>query len=99
MIRQGSIGQDVVAWQRIIGVTADGQFGPATAAATRTWQAAHGVTADGVVGPQTWAVATAPTVASGDGLDPSALAGVLDIIGARHSHGHPDRQTSHGHHG
>ena len=56
-IRQGSTGPDVVLWQRIVGVTADGQFGPATAAATVTWQRAHGLTADGIVGPQTWAAA------------------------------------------
>jgi peptidoglycan hydrolase-like protein with peptidoglycan-binding domain len=56
-IQQGSSGPAVVAWQKIIGVTADGQFGPQTAAATKTWQAAHGLVADGVVGPRTWAAA------------------------------------------
>lgn len=61
-LRQGSTGPDVVLWQKIIGVTADGQFGPNTAAATIAWQKAHGLSADGVVGPQTWAAAqgTAP---------------------------------------
>lgn len=56
-IRQGSTGEDVKTWQRVIGVTADGSFGPATLAATKTWQAAHGLTADGVVGPKTWEAA------------------------------------------
>lgn len=56
-IRQGMTGPDVVLWQRIIGVTADGQFGPNTAAATVAWQRAHGLSADGIVGPATWAAA------------------------------------------
>ena len=53
-VKQGSSGAEVAMWQAIIGVQADGQFGPATAAATKAWQKAHGLTADGIVGPQTW---------------------------------------------
>jgi peptidoglycan hydrolase-like protein with peptidoglycan-binding domain len=56
-IRQGSSGPDVVLWQKIIGVAPDGQFGPNTAAATKTWQSQRGLTADGIVGPKTWAAA------------------------------------------
>lgn len=56
-IRNGSSGPDVQKWQTIIGVTADGSFGPATEAATRTWQTKHKLVADGVVGPATWGVA------------------------------------------
>ena len=41
-------------WQEVIGVTADGVFGPNTEAATRKWQSAHGLTPDGIVGPSTW---------------------------------------------
>jgi len=48
---------DVALWQTIIGVTADGLFGPNTQAATKSWQAAHGLDADGIVGPKTWAAA------------------------------------------
>lgn len=59
MIRIGSKGLDVVAWQKTIGVTADGDFGPKTDAATKAWQTAHGLTADGVVGPATLAAAAA----------------------------------------
>lgn len=57
-IKQGSTGPDVIAWQNIIGVKADGKFGPQTAAATKAWQKAHGLTPDGIVGPLTWAAAS-----------------------------------------
>jgi peptidoglycan hydrolase-like protein with peptidoglycan-binding domain len=60
-IKQGASGAPVVAWQKIVGVTADGQFGPMTATATKKWQAAHGLVADGVVGPKTWAAAQGVT--------------------------------------
>jgi hypothetical protein len=61
-LRQGMSGPDVAAWQRTLGVAADGIFGPRTATATAAWQAAHGLTADGVVGPRTWAAAGAVLV-------------------------------------
>nr|WP_246499363.1 peptidoglycan-binding domain-containing protein [Azospirillum soli] len=41
--------------QTIVGVKADGVYGPATKAAVASWQSAHGLTADGVVGPKTTA--------------------------------------------
>lgn len=56
-IKQGSTGADVALWQTIIGTTADGVFGPNTAAATKAWQSSHGLSADGIVGPKTWAAA------------------------------------------
>ena len=56
-LRLGSSGPDVVAWQRIIGVPADGKFGPATQNGTINWQRQHKLAADGIVGPNTWAAA------------------------------------------
>lgn len=61
-LRQGSTGDDVVKWQKIIGVTADGQFGPATLTATKLWQQKEKLAADGVVGPATWAKALGTTI-------------------------------------
>ena len=48
-------GQLVASLQAALGATADGKFGPATAAALRNWQTAHGLAADGVAGPATLA--------------------------------------------
>jgi hypothetical protein len=43
----------VSAVQRVVGVSADGSFGPQTTDAVKKWQSAHGLTADGIVGPAT----------------------------------------------
>jgi cell wall-associated NlpC family hydrolase len=55
IIKNGSVGTCVKIWQQIIGVTADGEFGPNTLAKTKTFQSQHKCDADGEVGPQTWA--------------------------------------------
>lgn len=57
-IKRGSRGADVVVWQRVLGITADGAFGPQTESATKTWQATKGLVADGIVGAKSWAAAT-----------------------------------------
>lgn len=47
---------DSVKWaQRRLRITADGDFGPQTAAAVRAFQQAHGMVADAVIGPRTFA--------------------------------------------
>lgn len=61
-IQQGSKGEAVKEWQRIIGANDDGNFGPKTTKATKLWQASHGLTADGQVGPKTWTIALGKTV-------------------------------------
>lgn len=58
-LRSGVSGPDVAVWQAFIGATADGKFGPKTAALTMAWQRSHGLQADGVVGPKTKAAAIA----------------------------------------
>lgn len=54
MLRKGSRGDDVVALQKLVGVNADGNFGPVTERAVKLFQQANGLTADGLVGPKTW---------------------------------------------
>ena len=63
VLRQGSRGPEVAAVQRALGVPADGDFGPRTAAALRAFQAARGLAADGVVGPATRAALLPPAAA------------------------------------
>jgi hypothetical protein len=55
MLQKGAMGPDVSELQRLLGIEADGEFGPDTDAAVRAFQASHGLEVDGEVGPQTWA--------------------------------------------
>jgi hypothetical protein len=57
-LRKGSTGEDVKRWQKIIGVTADGDFGSGTTEATKAWQTSHKLVPDGVVGSVSWAIGT-----------------------------------------
>jgi peptidoglycan hydrolase-like protein with peptidoglycan-binding domain len=52
--QQGSRGSDVARIQRLLGIPADGIFGPQTAGAVRAFQLAHHLQVDGIVGRQTW---------------------------------------------
>lgn len=53
LLRIGSRGSAVIKMQRVLGVAADGIFGPRTRAAVRSFQKRHGLLVDGIVGPQT----------------------------------------------
>lgn len=55
LLRTGTRGETVKTLQTAMGLNADGQFGPATAAAVRAFQTANGLTADGMAGPATLA--------------------------------------------
>jgi Putative peptidoglycan binding domain len=48
-----SRGSDVRQLQRVLGVGADGVFGPVTERALKRWQRSHGLVADGIAGPNT----------------------------------------------
>ena len=58
-LKIGSRGTDVRAWQKIVGATADGFFGPLTSRATRIWQGARGLPITGEVHVEDWAAAMA----------------------------------------
>jgi len=54
-IRFGDRGSDVAEVQTILGLDADGRFGPNTQNAVEEFQVAHNLNPDGIVGPKTWA--------------------------------------------
>lgn len=64
-IRSGDNSPAVKEWQTILNkngakLTVDGDFGPATLAATLLYQKQHGLTVDGVVGPASWGSVSSP---------------------------------------
>jgi peptidoglycan hydrolase-like protein with peptidoglycan-binding domain len=59
-IKQGSTGDIVKVWQKILGppVVADGDFGPITKTSTAEWQTKHGLPPTGIVDNATWEKST-----------------------------------------
>jgi peptidoglycan hydrolase-like protein with peptidoglycan-binding domain len=71
-VRRGSNGEAVKAAQRLLdkfgsGLSVDGDFGPATDAATRRFQSGHQLAVDGIVGPNTWAALLGGSGSGGGG--------------------------------
>lgn len=54
VLKIGAHGSAVLQLQQLLGITADGDFGPMTLAAVEKFQHAHGLSVDGVVGKNTW---------------------------------------------
>ena len=54
VLKKGSTGPEVEELQRLLGITVDGDFGPATELAVMKFQGQRGLKTDGVVGPKTW---------------------------------------------
>ena len=55
IIKKGDKGLKVMAVQQVLGINADGIFGPATEAAVKEFQRKNGLVADGIVGDKTLA--------------------------------------------
>ncbi len=54
VLKLGSKGEDVKLLQQLLGITADGTFGPQTQSVVIAFQKVNGLAADGIVGPATW---------------------------------------------
>lgn len=54
ILKLGSKGENVKILQDFLGISVDGDFGPATDRAVKSYQTKHGLIVDGIVGPQTW---------------------------------------------
>ena len=54
MIESGDMGKAVEVWQKIVGTTEDGEFGPKTKAATIAFQQKYKLEVDGIAGPESW---------------------------------------------
>lgn len=80
-IKRGSHGEAVRDWQRILGVVADGMFGPDTERATKIWQDDHGLDPDGIVGPATWSAAEDPVEADTEPPQEPTLSDVWLTLG------------------
>ena len=76
MIKLGSSGDNVKTLQTKLGLTPDGDFGPATEKAVKVWQEKNGLTADGVVGNTTWSKLGLGTTVPNT-LNTSKLKGVI----------------------
>lgn len=58
LLKRGSEGPAVRELQELLGIPADGDFGPRTEASVRAYQSSHGLAADGKVGAYTWLALT-----------------------------------------
>lgn len=54
ILKRGSKGDDVIALQKALHITEDGEFGAKTESAVKTFQKSKGIAADGIVGSKTW---------------------------------------------
>ena len=89
VLRQGERGPRVAAVQRLLGVAADGDFGPRTLAAVRAFQRSHGLVVDGQVGPITLAALHRHPARSHGGGDRRASLGSRAAGIAEHEVGVP----------
>ena len=69
MIESGDTGKVVEVWQKIVGTTEDGEFGPKTKAATIAFQKAYQLEVDGIAGPESWRMGL-ETLKRQPGIDP-----------------------------
>ncbi len=85
VLKRGAHGRTVAQIQRVLGVAADGIFGPITARAVRDFQSSNGLARTGRVDARTWlallkaapAATTAPTAAPASAAAPGTCGGII----------------------
>lgn len=80
-IRKGSTGQAVRVLQYLLGVTADGKFGPITEQAVRDFQRRMKIQVDGIVGPITWGKLAGAQKTIRSGSRGNAVKAAQEILG------------------
>lgn len=75
LMREGDFGQEVARMQKVLGVDADGKFGPKTESALKAYQSSKGLSPDGVAGPHTLTMMGIPVTM---GIDVSTWNGSVD---------------------
>lgn len=84
-LRLGDSGPAVVDLQNLLGITADGEFGPLTDQAVRAFQASRNLLVDGIVGSHTWGLLLeSPVKPAGSAvvkLPSSAVEKIVELAG------------------
>ena len=82
-LTRGDRGPAVVDLQNLLGVEADGEFGPETEQAVRAFQASRNIFVDGVVGSHTWGALTASLAGAAGGnvgsLSPTTIKRIIKL--------------------
>jgi len=95
-LEEGDAGADVMQVQVVLGVPADGDFGPTTEGAVMGFQSSHGIVSDGVVGEETWEALDELALSVTDGsqdLSPAEVETVGEAVRGSpvYSYNWPDR--------
>ncbi|MGE9808885.1 peptidoglycan-binding domain-containing protein [Janibacter sp. G1551] len=78
-LKYGATGADVKLAQEVLGVTADGVFGPATLSALKAWQTKQGIPVTGVLDSATWTRMVKLGLIEPRGTMDAGLAKYLDV--------------------
>jgi hypothetical protein len=82
-LKRGDRGPAVIDLQNLLGVAADGEFGPETEQAVRAFQASRNILVDGVVGSHTWGALTASLAGAAGGnvgsLSPTTIKRIIKL--------------------
>lgn len=66
-------GDEVIQLQKLLGIKADGVFGPITEECVKQFQRTHNLEVDGIVGPKTWAALGVTETTNSKCVDPSVV--------------------------